>query len=143
MFQQIWTSPGRVNVICVDSYDDGVLKGRLYNPGLGMESFSSLSQFFLKMEAFLEQLQEPQSYTSPRTFSTFLQSERETVPVVNSRKGQRATFELKVIFRQHSSWQGVILWKEQKREHSFRSVLELVFLMDSALRSADAPEKFF
>ena len=27
MLQQIWTSPSRVNLVCVDSYDEGVLKG--------------------------------------------------------------------------------------------------------------------
>ncbi|NLW65775.1 MAG: hypothetical protein GXY26_06040, partial [Clostridiales bacterium] len=38
-------------------------------------------------------------------------------------------------FRQNASWQGVITWAEDRREESFRSALELVFLMDSALAS--------
>lgn len=137
MYQQTWTHPSRVNLVCVDAYDDGVLKGRLYNPVHGPESFSSLSQFLLKMEELLEEMQMPQSYTSPRTFSEFLQPENEDPPVSAVRKGIRATFEVKVIFRQHSSWQGVILWRERKLEYSFRSVLELILLMDSALRSME------
>lgn len=42
-----------------------------------------------------------------------------------------------MIFRQHTSWQGVVIWLEQQMEQSFRSVLELILLMDSALRSRD------
>lgn len=134
MLQQIWTNPSRVNLICVDSYTEGILKGRFYNPGGDAERFSSLSQFLLKMEELLDRMQMPQSYTEPRTFSSFLQPENQEQSIPAARKGAWATFELKVIFRQHTSWQGTILWKERKREYSFRSVLELVFLMDSALR---------
>lgn len=141
MIQQVWVDEGRKTNVCVDSYDDGVLKGRFYNPYRDVEHFSSLSQFLLKMEDILDEMQMPQSYTSPRKFSMLLQPEDRTssFPV---RKGAKATFELKVIFRQHSSWQGVIVWREQKTEHSFRSVLELVILIDSALRSLEGSVSF-
>ena len=134
MFQQMWIDPSRVNLVCVDSYDEGVLKGRFYNNGSEGERFFSLSQFLMKMEEVLDRTKTPQSYTEPRTFSSFLQPDSVTQPSNSIRKGSQATFEIKVIFRQHSSWQGVIFWKERKLEYSFRSVLELVFLMDSALR---------
>ena len=136
MIQQVWVDEGRKHIVCVDSYDDGVLKGRFYNPYRDVENFSSLSQFLLKIEEILDNRQMPQSYTSPRKFSMLLQPEDRAAssPI---RKGVKATFELKVIFRQHSSWQGVIVWREQKTEHSFRSVLELVILMDSAIRGLE------
>lgn len=140
MLQQIWTSPSRMNIVCVDSYDEGVMKGRFYSHEGTGECFSSLSQFLLKMEEQLDQTKLPQAYTSPRTFSMFLEQDYEEPPMPAVRKGQRATFELKVIFRQHSSWQGVILWREGKQEFSFRSVLELIFLMDSALRCLEVKE---
>jgi hypothetical protein len=38
-----------------------------------------------------------------------------------------------VLFRQNASWQGSITWMEGKQEQSFRSALELIFLMNSAL----------
>ena len=44
-----------------------------------------------------------------------------------------ATFKVKVIFRQGASWQGKLSWTEGKEEVSFRSALELIKLMDSAL----------
>ena len=49
------------------------------------------------------------------------------------RKGKLATFVVKVLFRQHTSWQGSITWLEEQSEQAFRSVLELILLMDSAL----------
>ena len=51
------------------------------------------------------------------------------------RMGQGATFVVNILFRQHTSWQGTITWCEKNHEQSFRSVLELLNLMDSALNS--------
>ena len=50
-------------------------------------------------------------------------------------RGTAATFELRILFRQHASWQGELLWLERSDRQSFRSVLELITLMDSALRA--------
>ena len=50
-------------------------------------------------------------------------------------RGNAATFEMRVLFRQHASWQGELLWLEKNTRQSFRSVLELITLMDSALRA--------
>ena len=49
-------------------------------------------------------------------------------------RGEAATFALRILFRQNASWQGSITWLEGEAEQSFRSVLELILLMDSALR---------
>lgn len=137
MIQQAWEDPGRKTIVCVDSYQGGVLKGRFFDPYQQMEGFESLSQFLVKMEETLDQLQQPQSYTEPRTFSVLLQPNQEAATPSPVRRGAKATFELQVLFRQHTSWQGLLRWREQHVEHSFRSVLELVLLMDSALRSLE------
>ena len=42
------------------------------------------------------------------------------------------TFYIHVRFRQHSSWQGEVMWKQGKKKTSFRSVLELLHLLQSA-----------
>ena len=44
-----------------------------------------------------------------------------------------ATFELEIIFRQNASWQGNLVYAEQNLTSSFRSVLELLTLLDSVL----------
>ncbi|MBQ3122632.1 MAG: hypothetical protein IJC14_00585 [Firmicutes bacterium] len=49
------------------------------------------------------------------------------------KSGKLATFNIKILFRQNASWQGLCGWLEGKQEQSFRSVLELFFLLHSAL----------
>lgn len=120
-------------IVCVDSYTDGVPAGRFYNPYLqeGVR-FASLVDFLQKMESLLDDMNFPQTFTVTRTFAPVRAAEpalaEERIP-----SGGMATFSLKVLFRQNSSWQGSIAWLEGKREEGFRSVLELIFLMDSAL----------
>jgi len=135
MLQTVWAGENRRMTVCIDSYEDGVMKGRIRNAYQEMEHFESLMQFLMAVESILEDQQIPQSYTTLRKFSDLIPLEDGSVATNQIRKGARATFELQVLFRQHSSWQGVVLWREGRREQSFRSVLELVMLMDSALRT--------
>jgi len=46
---------------------------------------------------------------------------------------QKCTFEISVRFQQNSTWQGQILWAEKNMKQSFRSVLEMLRLMDEAM----------
>lgn len=140
MIERVWRSENQRILVCIDSYENGNPQGRLYNSLTDDESFSSLSQLLIKAEQILDDLQSPQSYTTHRTFSHILQPMENSCSGSRVRKGSEATFELRVIFRQHTSWQGVIAWLEEKREQSFRSVLEMILLMDSALRGID-PER--
>ena len=55
-----------------------------------------------------------------------IENQRE---VVNS----KSTFEISVKFMQNNTWQGQIHWIENDRKQSFRSVLEMLRLMDEAL----------
>ena len=47
--------------------------------------------------------------------------------------GKKCTFEISVKFRQNATWQGTILWAERDLKQNFRSVLEMLKLMDEAL----------
>lgn len=87
------------------------------------------------VETILEEQQTPQSYTNLRRFTELMSGGEGAAVPARIRKGTVATFEVKVLFRQHSSWQGVVIWRERGSEQPFRSVLELVLMMDSALRS--------
>lgn len=140
MIPKIWVQENRRNLLCVDSYESGVMRGRFFNCYQEMEPFDSLSQFLIRMEQLLNDLQAPRAYTEARTFSSLLEDAHSDPARSCARRGKRATFELNVLFRQHSSWQGTLLWREKGLEHSFRSVLELVILLDSALRSLDETE---
>ena len=137
MIQQFWVCGDRKITVCVDGYDGGIFKGRFYHACQDAVVFQSLSQFLIRIENLLEELQAPQSYTAHRKFSALLCPDADTTLAAQTCKGAKATFELQILFRQHSSWQGILLWKERKEERSFRSVLELVVLLDSALRDLE------
>jgi len=133
VLQQIWAGANRKITVCVDSYENSVLEGRFYNAYRKMEQFKSLMQFLVGIEAALEEQQIPQSYTALRKFSDHCPAVDSAVSSGRIQKGKIATFEMQVLFRQHTSWQGVLIWRDRKMEQSFRSVLELALLMDSAL----------
>ena len=136
MTAKAWGNEYRSTTVCIDSYESGVLTGRLYNPYLDTgQAFESLTQFLFRMERLLDTMSFPQSATAARTFAPTPDNwQPHTEP--EFRSGQAATFVVKVLFRQNASWQGSILWQEGGREQSFRSVLELIFLIDSALTGA-------
>ncbi|MEL7609933.1 MAG: hypothetical protein AAGU74_10540 [Bacillota bacterium] len=46
---------------------------------------------------------------------------------------QKATFVVNVLFQQNASWQGTVSWLNQGKTLPFRSLLELLKLMDSAI----------
>jgi len=131
----------RLTTVCIDQYDDSVLCGRLYHPCIdGCETFHSTVEFLKRVENLLDHMKFPQSFLANRVFRTPVErtAERpETVPVP---KGGLATFDLRVLFRQNASWQGSVAWREGKSEESFRSVLELQLLMDSAASASYAAD---
>ena len=52
------------------------------------------------------------------------------------KRGKLATFIIRVQQRANSSWQGRITWVEKDRTLKFRSIIEMVKLIESALESA-------
>ena len=118
----------------MDSYENGVPRWHMY---LGQEGqrFDSLSQLLLRAEQLLERNGGVQSFTTPRIFSLVRPLGDASCDAERLSRGTAATFEMRVLFRQHASWQGELLWMEKNTRQSFRSVLELITLMDSALRA--------
>ncbi len=131
-----YTDEFRTTLVCIDSYADGVPKGRFKNPSMKEEAhFESLMQFVRDFECSLEQMDFPKSYTTIRTFAPI--TGRSTGPPSDLEAGRMVTFAVRILFRQNSSWQGSVTWVEGKREQTFRSALELILLMGSVL---DCPE---
>jgi len=128
----------RTTMVCVDSYDKGVPQGRFYNPYMSSEqSFQSLTQFLQGMESTLGMMDFPKAFTATRTFAP-LPGCSTGPPLSQCQPGAQATFAVKILFRQNASWQGSVTWLEGKREQSFRSVLELILLMSTALEYPEA-----
>lgn len=137
MNEGIRSNAGRTVMICVDSYENGVPAGRFYNYGRPDEGqpFQSLMQLLVGMEEIMDSAYYPQSYTEKRSFVFSPEVKAEEFLESISRKGAYATFVVRVLFRQHTSWQGIITWQEEKKEIQYRSALELILLMESALSS--------
>ena len=130
----MWENQYRNTTICIDSYENGTLSGRMFNPYLPEgDSFHSIMDFLKKMESMLNNMKFPQSYSVKRVFCPVQEMNTVAPSIESTPKGACGTFNIKVLFRQNASWQGSVFWIEGGREESFRSVLELLLLMDSAL----------
>jgi len=125
--------------ISVDSYDDLLIQGEIYHNSFEEgKCFSNLMQMLLNIEDILDEMKFPRPALEKRRFSRFdgmsnFSAASDVSPEFQIKTGKLSTFKVKVIFRQNASWQGSIAWIEGNSEEPFRSALELVFLMDSAL----------
>lgn len=128
----------RTSIIRIHSYQDKNLQGTFYNRYYGYEiKFDNLTRLLLLIEDMLDEMNCPQASFQSRRF-TEAPKDLERLSIAqrlntNTEEKIIATFTVKVLFRQGASWQGKIAWKEGKKEETFRSALELVKLMDSAL----------
>ena len=93
MLQTVWAGENRKLTVCIDSYDNGVMTGRILNAYQEMEPFESLVQFLLGVEMILEEQQIPQSYTSLRKFSDLIPMAEGTDISNRIGKGAKATFD--------------------------------------------------
>ena len=135
---KMWTADSRTTALCIDSYENGVPVGRYYNVASEEgQTFTSLTQFLVKMEDTLDAMDFPKAFTVTRTFAPV---ERSThgPPETEYRPGKEATFLIRVLFRQNTSWQGCLTWVEGGMEQSFRSVLELILLLHNALENSSS-----
>jgi hypothetical protein len=51
--------------------------------------------------------------------------------------GTLGTFVIRILNRQNATWQGVVTRVDKKEEQPFRSLLELIKLIDSAFEEKD------
>lgn len=137
--------------LCVDACDEKRQCGRLYHMYTKEPvRFMSLFQALSRMNELYDELQFPQASTVLRSFQRDQKTARasedrdpdsqrkgmrkmEEFEKVIEHRGERATFLIRVQYRQHSSWQGEVVWVDQQKKEYFRSALELVKLLDSAL----------
>ncbi|WMJ83223.1 hypothetical protein ACS3UN_09110 [Oscillospiraceae bacterium LTW-04] len=54
-----------------------------------------------------------------------------------SRKQSNDTFIVQIAYQQNDTWQGTLKWMNQGKEAHFRSTLELIHMIDSAISSED------
>lgn len=138
-----WASPNFVNV-CIDGFENGEFSGRFFHKyqqePVGFEHFMGMVK---QMEQLYDTIGYPQATSHKRSF---LKSEKHVtekktdLPVVweneelSSQRGTMATFYVLVKGRTNATWQGEVVWVEKGLAKKFRSVMELMILMDNALK---------
>lgn len=134
-------------MVCVDDYQDKLLCGKLYSAYYSNGiCYKNTMQLLDIIRDLLQRMNRPQPSMEKRTFLP-LRSEKnlQMIPdfprVIEEVRGKAATFKIKILFQQNASWQGSVAWLEQNCEETFRSALELLFLIDSAFDSQQHIEK--
>ena len=114
-------SPIGANIfgIYIDESADGNVRGRISGCGGAQErSFTSLTKMILLVDDLLDQRPVTEQPVS---------------------KAEQPDFELEILFRQNYSWQGRLRWPAGGKEATFRSVLELIFTMETVLAQTKPP----
>ena len=128
--------------VCINELRGGCPVGYLYNKyNLEPLAFQNVFDLMTLMEQTMDYCQYPQSTTRQRAFgNTGVQNreKKKVEPMVNAdeimeKSGELATFVIHVKYRQNSTWQGDIFWAEKQEKVNFRSALEMLKLIDSAL----------
>jgi hypothetical protein len=141
--------------LLVDSYDNNILGGRIYHIATKkLMSFMGIYDFLSKLEGIYDAFSFPQAAQELRSFrksatvqaasnieaGTVEMEENEEVGKgkdINPEPSEKGTFVIRVMFRQNATWQGSIQWIEGKKTQNFRSDLEMLKLIDDALRSEE------
>lgn len=101
--------------IYLEPCDDGQVKGSISGGGIKTPiPFTSLSRMLLLLDEQMD-----------------ITSREEP-----SRTGQplsAPSFEIEILFRQNYSWQGKVRWPAGRKEAAFRSVLELIMIIEMIL----------
>ena len=137
-------------VLCINGSNEGDLSGVFYH-SYSTESvpFSGIGQMVLRMEKLYDYLRFPYPGTNSRTFGeekklTRMTEERKKImsdDALLSKHGDIGTFVVRVQHRQNSSWQGRITWMEEDKTVQFRSVWEMIKLIESAVDLVSEPEE--
>lgn len=125
--------------LCIDAYDDGEMHGRFYNAfEAEAYEFHALMALLRHVDDLLDSAMVTQRYEERRTLLKVPGKEgvlkpREEWRHFHCPPGKLATFLFSVNFRQNATWQGEVLWVENKRSSFFRSEMELFRMIDDVL----------
>lgn len=130
--------------VCCDSMEGYDWKGRLYTRYRREPAyFQNAGELVGLLEQFCDWIGYPQASTIERSFKETdaepgqrPDREERQVVVVEAREmerqhGEKATFVVRIQYRQNATWQGQVTWAEKNKTINFRSALELLKLIDS------------
>lgn len=132
--------------ICIDEDQNNEKRGRFYHRySEEPVVFRDLNDLLMIADRLMDRIDYPQSSTRARSFSDRIhdsiqkgvQRVRSSDDLLNQ-TGNKATFIVNVQYRQNATWQGKLLWADTDKSCNFRSALELLKLIDSALDEVDS-----
>lgn len=136
--------------VCVNDIQQGEPSGVLYNPYFPEQKafFGYLAMIDI-LDGFFNEIRVPHAFNQYRTFAAkeeALKPAKEVTrymeeDIFTTKLGDKVTFTIQVQYRQNATWQGTIAWIEGKKVQRFRSTLEMIKLMDSALAMANGSEE--
>jgi len=130
-----------VFLVCVDQWSSSSCSGRFTSAATGESgSFRDLTRLLLQMESCLNLQNQPQPFCILRQFTDRTDRWPSLEMPGRTRPGTLAAFHIRIRFRRNASWQGTVTWLERRETSHFRSALELLGLMDSALAKQEAPD---
>lgn len=111
----------RETVVTVKSYNDGVMLAYLQHPRLKKtEEIHSMSQMMLLINSLLD-LEDSLFQPLP------------LVPAETTDSDNLAVFRIQILFREHYTWQGRLIWQDENMEMVFHSSIELMQMLDEIL----------
>jgi hypothetical protein len=111
----------REAVVMVRSYKNGVMDGWLQHPRLNQkEELRSTAQMILLLNDLLE------LENCPNSPLPLVHSECDSLE-------QLTVFRIQILFREHYTWQGKLIWLNENQEIVFHSAIELLLLLDEIL----------
>lgn len=151
-------------VIRINSFEDRIMRGALEHSGSGdFMEFYGLVNFIEAVQNRLDELEYPQatmemrSWKLPPALPASAEGSHDEAATSESGNGNLpegfdgsgeasrhktlASFVLRIQFRHNACWQGSLAWLEGKKSVAFRSMLELVALVSSALDAAGSPNQ--
>lgn len=145
MSDKIITNRSSAVIVQLEKNDHLDISGKIYSQYYHTGTdFSGVHEFLNACEDLFNTLVCPQPSVAERSFrKKYAVANLKTVEAVEDmdqllQNKEKNTFVINVLFRQNASWQGNIQWVNQNKTQSFRSTLELLKLMDSALESEEA-----
>lgn len=150
-FRRGGITPNQVN-ICIHEIQNGEVSGEVYSRySTEPWKFQNLVQLVASMESFFNKVSFPQSAVQLRGSawdSTGKLPDIEKGPYLErefllEKRGECLTFLVSVRYRQNATWQGNLLWIEGNQAMEFKSALELMMMINKAIRAHNSNKKTY
>lgn len=132
--------------ICIDEKKDIYFQGRAYTRLSKDEiKFQDLSSLLIEVDKIFDEAGYPQAFQEKRSFQkehsrSFFSmnpgSEKDIDEILNQ-KGVIATFDVIVISRRHSTWQGEVYGLQREKLGSFEGAITMIDILTSNMVISD------